>query len=141
MDIEGRSLTKSDGIDRRNKAHEARAGLGGRERATVQVAVHAADLGLRARGRGLAVLQNAVANGTRVDVVNTMVFDYYDRVTTDMGGAAVSAANGLLAQLHTLLSGEDAALSSTRCRHHDHAGLDDYPQATENTTVADAQQL
>jgi hypothetical protein len=27
------------------------------------------------------VLQNAVANGVRIDIVNPMVFDYYDRAT------------------------------------------------------------
>src|SRR5207253_10161210 len=51
---------------------------------------------------GLAILQNAIANGTRVDVVNIMTFDYYDRVTTDMGAAAISAAQGLHGQLASL---------------------------------------
>src|SRR5690349_23922989 len=35
-------------------------------------------------------------------VVDIMAFDYYDKVTTDMGTAAINAANGLIAQLHAL---------------------------------------
>ena len=55
---------------------------------------------------GLAVLQNAVANGVRIDVVNPMVFDYYDRATHgDMGDSAISAVTGLHDQL-----------ASPRCR-------------------------
>ena len=37
---------------------------------------------------GVAMLQNAIANGARIDVVNIMAFDYYDHVTTHMGGGS-----------------------------------------------------
>src|SRR6185295_16672372 len=60
-------------------------------------------------GSGLAVLRNAVANGTRVDIVNIMTFDYYDGSTTDMAAAAISAAEGLHAQLAKLYPGRTAA--------------------------------
>ena len=48
------------------------------------------------------MLQNAVTNGVQVDIVNPMVFDYYDRATgaaADMGDSAISAVTGLNAQL------------------------------------------
>ena len=50
---------------------------------------------------GVAVLQNAVANHVRIDFVEPMVFDYYDRVTKDMGAAAQHALTGLHGQLAT----------------------------------------
>jgi len=90
---------------------------------------------------GVAVLQNALDNGTRVDVVNIMTFDYYDRVTTDMGAAAINAADGVLAQLHTLYPAKSTAQLDALVGITLMPGLDDYPRKTEKTTVADAQQV
>jgi hypothetical protein len=83
---------------------------------------------------GVAILQNALANGTRVDVVNIMAFDYYDHATTDMGTAAINAANGTAAQLAGI--GMSATIGITLM-----PGLDDYPKKTENTTLAHSQQV
>jgi len=141
MDIEGRSLTKPDGIDRRNKAIKVLQDWATATGRTVQIqyTVPTSASGLEASG--LAVLQNAVANGVRIDVVNPMVFDYYDRATADMGSAAVSASQGLHAQLHTLLpSKTDAQLWAMQGATIMN-GLDDYPRRTELTDLADAQQL
>jgi hypothetical protein len=70
-----------------------------------------------------------------------MVFDYYDRTTTDMGQAAVDALTGLHAQLHTLLP----SLSDPQLWAMEGAtimnGIDDYPRRTEVTQLADAQRL
>jgi hypothetical protein len=90
---------------------------------------------------GLAVLQNAVANGVRIDLVNPMVFDYYDRVTTEMGGAAVAASRGLHAQLVTLLPGRTNAQLWALQGATMMNGVDDYPGRTEVTDLGDAQQL
>jgi hypothetical protein len=87
------------------------------------------------------VLKNAVDNGVRIDFVEPMVFDYYDRVTTDMGSAAISALEGLHEQLHTLLPAEtDAQLWAIEGATIMN-GIDDYPKKTEVTTLAHAQQL
>jgi hypothetical protein len=141
MDIEGRSLTRSDGIDRRNKAIKLLqdwATSAGRP-LTISYTLPTSASGLEASG--VAVLQNAVANGVRIDFVEPMVFDYYDRVTTDMGAAAVSALNGLHSQLHTLLpSKTDAQLWAMQGATIMN-GIDDYPKKTEVTTLADAQTL
>ena len=89
----------------------------------------------------LAVLQNAVSNGVRIDLVNPMVFDYYDQVTTDMGAAAISASQGLHAQLQTLLPGKTSAQLWAMQGATMMNGVDDYPKRTEVTDLADAQQL
>jgi hypothetical protein len=141
MDIEGRSLTKADGIDRRNKAIKLAqdwATSQGRP-LTISYTLPTSASGLEASG--LAVLQNAKANGVRIDFVEPMVFDYYDRTTTNMGQAAINALNGLHAQLHTLLP----ALTDAQLWAMEGAtimnGIDDYPKKTEVTTLADTQLL
>ncbi len=90
---------------------------------------------------GLAVLQNAVANGTRVDVVNIMTFDYYDRKSTDMGAAAISAAQGLHGQLASLYPARTLDQLWAMEGNTILPGIDDYPRKTEVTYLADAQKL
>ena len=70
-----------------------------------------------------------------------MAFDYYDRMTTDMGTAAVNAANGTVAQLQTLYPAKTPAQVNAMVGITIMPGLDDYPKKTENTTVAHAQQV
>jgi hypothetical protein len=140
MDIEGRSLTKTDGIDRRNKAIKLLqdwAPTVGRT-VTVSYTLPTSASGLEASG--VAVLQNAVANHVHIDFVEPMVFDYYDRVTKDMGAAAQSALIGVHGQLATLVSGTDAQLWAIEGATIMN-GIDDYPKKTEVTQLADAQSL
>jgi hypothetical protein len=141
MDIEGRSLTKSAGIDRRNKAIKLLQDWAAANGRTVQIQYTLPTSAHGLEPSGVAVLQNAVTNGVRIDVVNPMVFDYYDRVTTDMGGAVVNASNGLHAQLHTLLPAKTDAQLWAMQGATIMNGLDDYPRRTEVTDLADAQQL
>jgi hypothetical protein len=141
MDIEGRSLGRTDGIDRRNKALkivEDWAASQGRP-LQVQFTLPTSPTGLESSG--LAVLQNAIANGTRIDVVNIMTFDYYDRVTTDMGAAAISAAQGLHSQLAALYPSKTPAELWAMEGNTILPGIDDYPRKTEVTYLADAQRL
>jgi len=141
MDIEGRSLTKPAGIDRRNKAIALLQAWAAQHNRTVQIQY---TLPTSASGLGsneLSVLQNAVSNGVRIDLVNPMVFDYYDRVTTDMGAAAISASQGLHSQLTTLLPSKTNAQLWAMQGATMMNGVDDYPKGTEVTTVAAAQQL
>jgi hypothetical protein len=134
MDVEGRSLTRTDGIDRRNKALALVEAWAAANSRPFQVSYTLPTSASGLESTGIAILQNAVSNHTRVDVVNIMAFDYYDRVTTDMGAAAVSAANGTAAQLRSI--GMSATVGITLM-----PGLDDYPKKTENTTLAHAQQV
>jgi hypothetical protein len=138
MDIEGRSLTNSAGIDRRNKA----IALLNQRMPSVQVSYTLPTSRSGLEASGLAVLQNAVANGVRIDFVNPMVFDYYDRATTpSMGQSAINALMGLHAQLAQLLPGKTSAQLWAIEGATIMNGLDDYPKKTESTSLADAQQL
>ena len=141
MDVEANSLNNAAGIDRRNKAInmlEVWAATQGRT-VQIQYTLPVEPAGLESNG--LAVLQNAVANGTRVDVVNIMTFDYYDRVTTDMGTAAVGAAQHLYDQLATLYPSKTPAQLWAMEGNTILPGIDDYPRKTEVTYLADAQKL
>jgi Glycosyl hydrolases family 18 len=143
MDIEGRSLTKTDGIDRRNKAIKLLQTWAAGNGRNVQISYTLPTSRDGLEASGLAVLQNALANGVRIDVVNPMVFDYYDRVTADMGDSAILALQGLHAQLTTLHQG--LGKTSAQIWAMEGAtimnGLDDYPRKTESTSVLDAQDL
>jgi hypothetical protein len=141
MDIEGRSLTRADGIDRRNKAIKLLQDWATSTGRTVQVVYTLPTSVTGLEASGLAVLQNAIANGVRVDIVNIMTFDYYDRVTTDMGAAAISAAQGLFNQLHTLYPAKTPAQLWAMQGNTLLPGIDDYPRKTEVTYLADAQRL
>jgi hypothetical protein len=141
MDIEGRSLNRPDGIDRRNKAIKLLQDWATTQGRTVQIVYTLPTSANGLEASGLAVLQNAIANNVRVDVVNIMTFDYYDRVTTDMGAAAISAAQGLFNQLHGLYPAKTAAQLWAMEGNTIMPGLDDYPRRTEATYPADAQRL
>jgi hypothetical protein len=141
MDVEARSLTRSAGIDRRNKALKLVEDWAAANGRPFQVSYTLPTTPNGLEPLGLAVLQNAVANGTRVDVVNIMTFDYYDRVTKDMGAAAISAAQGLFGQLRTLYPSRTAAQLWAMEGNTILPGIDDYPRKTEVTYPADAQKL
>src|SRR2546426_2595775 len=141
MDVEGRSLTRPAGIDRRNKAIKLVEDWAAAQGRSLQISYTLPTSPAGLEPTGVAILQNAIANGAHVDVVNIMTFDYYDRVTTDMGGAAISAANGLLGQLATLYPDKTAAQRAAMVGITLMPGLDDYPRRTESTSVADAQSV
>ncbi|MEP6757892.1 MAG: chitinase [Actinomycetota bacterium] len=141
MDIEGRSLTRTAGIDRRNQAIALLQRWAATTGHTVEVQYTLPTSADGLESSGLAVLQNAKANGVRIDLVNPMVFDYYDKVTTDMGAAAVAASQGLHAQLAALLPAKTSAQVWAMQGATIMNGVDDYPGGTEVTTLADAQRL
>jgi len=141
MDIEGRSLTKADGIDRRNKAIKLVQDWAAANGRPLQISYTLPTSASGLESSGVAVLQNAIANNARVDVVNIMTFDYYDRVTRDMGAAAINAANGLVNQLGTLYPAKTLAQRRAMVGITLMPGLDDYPRRTESTSVADAQRV
>jgi Glycosyl hydrolases family 18 len=138
MDVEDRSLENHVGIDRRNKALRRVEAWAARTGRSLQISytLPVEPAGLEADG--LHVLRNAVRNGTRVDVVNIMTFDYYDGVTTDMGAAAISAARGLHRQLHALYPHRSSRRLWAMEGNTILPGIDDYPRKTEVTTLADA---
>ena len=141
MDVEGRSLNRTAGIDRRNKALKIVEDWAAAHGRPFQVGYTLPTTPNGLESTGMAILQNAIANGTRVDVVNIMTFDYYDRVTTDMGAAAISAAQGLHGQLASLYPSKTSAQLWAMEGNTILPGIDDYPRKTEVTYPADAQRL
>ena len=83
------------------------------------------------------MLKNAKANGTRVDVVNIMAFDYYDGKTTRHGRGCDSAAKGLHAQLQRLYPHRSPAALWAMEGNTVLPGIDDYPAKTEVTHLPD----
>jgi hypothetical protein len=141
MDVEVDALNRTFSIDRRNKALklvEDWAEAQGRP-LQIEYTLPVEPPGLEPNA--LYVLQNAIANGTRVDVVNIMTFDYYDRTTTDMGAAAISAAQGLYGQLASLYPTKTPAQLWSMQGNTILPGIDDYPKKTEVTQLPDAQKL
>jgi hypothetical protein len=141
MDVEAKSLNNAAGIDRRNKAIKMLEDWATTQGRSLQISYTLPVEPAGLESNGLAVLQNAVANNARVDVVNIMTFDYYDRVTTQMGAAAISAAQGVHNQLATLYPSRTSAQLWAMEGNTILPGIDDYPKKTEVTYVADAQQL
>jgi len=105
MDVEGASLNNLAGITRRNQAiamaqaWAAARGINLQVDFTIPVEPYGLD------PNGLNVLSNAIANGVHIDVVNIMVFDYYEthEGRVDMPAAAESAALNLHNQLTGIL--------------------------------------
>jgi hypothetical protein len=141
MDVEVKSLSNTGGIDRRNKAIKMVEDWATAQGRPLQISYTLPVEPAGLETNGLAVLQNAVANNARVDVVNIMTFDYYDHVTTQMGAAAISAAQGLHAQLAALYPGQTSAQLWAMEGNTILPGIDDFPKKTEVTYLADAQQL
>ncbi|MGF1428085.1 carbohydrate binding domain-containing protein [Kitasatospora sp. LaBMicrA B282] len=137
LDTEDNSLTDTAGIDRRNKAVkqvEQWAATNGR---SVQFSYTLPTTTSGLADSGLAVLQNAVSNGTRVDVVNIMAFDYYDGASHEMGTDAEHAATGLYNQLAGLYPSETPAQLWSSIGITLMPGVDDFGTG-ETTTVQDA---
>ena len=141
MDIEGRSLTKPAGIDRRNKAIKILQDWAVAQGRTLTISYTLPTTRNGLESSGLAVLDNAIANGVRIDIVQPMVFDYYDRANLDMGDSAITAVQGLHAQLATRFPSKTSAQIWAMEGATIMNGLDDYPRRTESTSVQDAQQL
>ena len=144
MDVEANSLANTAGIDRRNKAIalvEAWARTSGWP-LQVQYTLPVEPTGLEADA--LHVLQNAVADGARVDTVNIMTFDYYlssEPKPLDMGAEAITAARNVHRQLAALYRGySDRQLWAVEGITI-LPGIDDYPGKTEITYLGDAQRI
>ena len=98
FDIEANSLTNSPGITRRNQAlTQVRSWANGNGTPlSISFTVPVLPSGLT--GDGLNVLNNAVANGFRPDVVNGMAMDY-GTSGIQMGNAADQAVDALAGQV------------------------------------------
>jgi hypothetical protein len=86
---------------------------------------------------GLAVLQNAVQNNARIDIVNIMTFDYFDGASHEMANDTMTAASGLVGQLQQLFPSKTQAQLWAMVGVTEMPGIDDFG-AAETFTTADA---
>ncbi|MGW1007825.1 ricin-type beta-trefoil lectin domain protein [Streptomyces sp. NPDC002520] len=108
FDIEGAPIKDTAAIDRRNQAlaqiqsDYAAAG----KRIAVNYTLATDPSGLDADN--LALLNNAKSRGVDINLVNVMTMDYYQN-TSNMGAAAISAANSLHSQLAQIYPSKTSA--------------------------------
>jgi len=137
LDTEDKSLTNPAGVDRRNKAIKMVEDWAAAHHRTVQFTYTLPTTPTGLDPTGLAVLQNAVANHARVDIVNIMTFDYFDGLTHEMATDTQTAAAGLVGQLHMLYPHRTTERLWSMVGVTEMVGIDDFG-APETFTLADA---
>lgn len=111
FDIEGNTLSNTNGNDLRNKAIaglQAAATAAGKQ-LTISYTLPVNVTGLTQVG--LSLLQDAIANGVNVGTVNIMTMDFYskDAPGNQMGQNAINAANSTFSQLQALYPAKTAS--------------------------------
>jgi chitinase len=137
LDVEVESLNNTAGIDRRNKAIKKTQDWAAANGRTIQFVYTLPTTTHGLEASGLAVLQNAVANNAKVDIVNMMTFDYYDNASHQMANDTKTSANGLVSQLAQLYPGKTQAQLWAMVGITEMIGVDDFGPA-ETFTTADA---
>ena len=141
LDIEENSLTNTAGINRRSEAVaqvESWAAANGR---SIQFSYTMPSTNTGMDSSDAAVIQNAIADGAKVSVVNLVTFDYYIGTSQEMATDTETAASGLESQLHSLYPADTSAQLWGMIGVTEMPGIDDYgPGETfteaDGTTVA-----
>jgi hypothetical protein len=142
MDIEANSLTNPNGINRRNKAIALLESWAAARHIPLWIQF---TLGVEPTGFDqptLAILRNAVKDGTRVNSINLMVFDYYlgtEKKPLNMGALAIKSAETVHRQLGKVYPGLSGRQIWRMLGFTMLPGIDDYPRKTEVTHLSDAQ--
>jgi hypothetical protein len=140
LDTEDLSLSNTAGIDRRNKAIKMVEDWAATNGRTVQF-VYTLPTSVQGLNSGtggeLPVLQNAISNGARVDIVNVMTFDYYDNASHEMANDTKTAATALHGQLASLYPSKTSTQLWNMIGVTEMPGVDDFGPA-ETFTTADA---
>jgi uncharacterized Fe-S cluster protein YjdI len=137
LDTEEDSLNNYAGIDRRNKAIALVEAWARRTRRTVQFVYTIPTNTTGTDQGGSYVLQNAVANGAQIAIVNIMTFDYYDYLPHEMANNTEGAAQQLYDRLHGLYPGKGPSQLWGMIGVTEDLGVDDFGPA-ETFTLADA---
>jgi hypothetical protein len=137
LDVEADSLANTAGINRRNEAIAQTEAWAAAHHASIQFSYTLPTFATGLTPAGLAVLQNAVADGARVSVVNIMTFDYYYGTAQEMATDTETAGAGLVSQLQTLYPGASAARLWHMVGVTEMPGIDDFGP-DETFTQADA---
>ena len=139
FDVEDYSQTNPAGINRRNQAIRLVEQWAARHGRTVQFVY---TIGTNMTGLdepdGISILQNAVANHARIDIVNVMTFDYYDDQPHEMGKDTVTAADAVIKQLHTVYPHQTESQLWHMLGITEMVGIDDYgpPEVFTNADAA-----
>jgi len=137
LDVEADSINNTAGIDRRNKAIAQAERWADRTGHSLQFSYTLPSTTTGLAPNGVALLQNAVDNGARVDVVNIMTFDYWDGATHDMAADTATAGAGLHAQLAALYPKKSSAKLWGMVGVTEMPGIDDFgPEETFTTQDA-----
>ena len=142
MDIEGRSLTKPDGIDRRNKAIKLLQDWAIATAGPCRSSTRCPRAAPGSKPADSPCSRTPSPTAFASTSVNPMVFDYYDKATRRHGRVGDRGAPGRAGPARTpccptqdrrpALGDEGATIMN---------GLDDYPKKTESTSLGDAQEL
>lgn len=101
FDVEGFHVADAASVALRSQALRALQDAATAAGRTLRVSLTLPVMPTGLDANGLAVLRSALEAGVVLDCVNVMCMDYGAGVT-DMGGAAITAAEGLIAQLRAL---------------------------------------
>ena len=126
LDIEANSLTDTAGINRRNEAVAMVEAWAAAHDRSVQFSytMPATPSGMTASE--IAILQNAIADGATVSVVNMMTFDYYIGTKQNMATDTESAGAATVNQLATLYPSATQAQLWGMLGITEMPGIDDY---------------
>ena len=126
LDVEADSLRNTAGVNRRNEAIAQTEAWAAAHHRSIQFSYTLPTFATGLTPAGLAVLQNAAADGARVSVVNIMTFDYYDGTAQEMATDTETAAAGLVSQLQSLYPGASPARLWRMVGVTEMPGIDDF---------------
>ncbi len=137
LDVEADSLSNTAGVNRRNEAIAQTEAWAAAHHRSIQFSYTLPTFATGLTPAGLAVLQNAAADGARVSVVNIMTFDYYYGTAQEMATDTETAAAGLVSQLQSLYPGASPARLWRMVGVTEMPGIDDFGPG-ETFTQSDA---
>jgi hypothetical protein len=137
LDVEADSLTNTAGINRRNEAIAMTEAWAAAHHRRIQFSYTLPTFPTGLTSSGLAVLQNAVADGAKISTVNLLTFDYYLGTQQDMVADTETAAAGLYSQLQSLYPQATSRQLWHMIGITEMPGIDDYgPDETFSTADA-----
>jgi Glycosyl hydrolases family 18 len=137
LDIEANSLTNTAGINRRNEAVAQTEAWAAAHHRRIQFSYTMPSTTTGMTASEQAVIQNAIADGARINVVNLMTFDYYIGTKQNMATDTKTAATGGHGQLQALYPGKTSQQVWQMIGITEMPGIDDFG-AGETFTQADA---
>ena len=137
LDVEGDSINNAAGINRRNEAIAQTEQWAAAHHQRIQFSYTLPTFPSGLTAAGLAVLQNAVADGASISVVNLLTFDYFFGTEQDMVADTESAAAGLFGQLQSLFPGDSPRQLWQMIGVTEMPGIDDFG-TDETFSAADA---